>query len=73
MSVDIGKQPETIVIDVYPWAAPTEEQKRLFDALSPEEKREMIRSAIQEGLDSGVSEKSVAAIIEEVDAESSDW
>ncbi|WP_263495320.1 hypothetical protein [Mesorhizobium sp. CO1-1-8] len=37
---------ETISIDVYPWAAPTEEQRAWFDALSPDEKRKTILAAI---------------------------
>lgn len=42
-------KPETISIDVYPWAAPTPEQRAQFDALSLEEKRRMIRRAIADG------------------------
>jgi hypothetical protein len=40
---------ETINIDVYPWATPTDAQCAWFHALSPEEKREAIRRAIEEG------------------------
>lgn len=48
--------PETISIDVYPWAAPTAEQRALFDALSPDQKRQMIRQAIADGFNSGTCE-----------------
>jgi hypothetical protein len=58
-------RPETISIDVYPWAAPTSEQRAFFDALSPEEKRRMIRKAIADGFHSGASEKSIDDIISE--------
>lgn len=36
-------------MDCYPWAAPTEEQKRMFDTLSYEDQLEMVRAAIIEG------------------------
>jgi len=49
--------PETINIDVYPWAAPTAEQRAQFDALSPEEKRKMIRQVIADGFNSGTCER----------------
>lgn len=61
---------ETISIDVYPWAAPTEEQRSWFDALSLEEKRKAIQAAIDEGFDSPISEKSIDDIIQEARAES---
>jgi len=51
---------DSITIDVYPWAAPTEEQKRMFNALPPEEKRRMIREAIEQGFASGISERTTA-------------
>jgi hypothetical protein len=54
---------ETISIDVYPWAAPTDEQRARFDALSPDEKREAIQAAIEEGFDSPPSSKSIDEII----------
>ena len=63
---------ETILIDVYPWAAPTKEQRAWFDALPPEKKRDAIRAAIEEGFDSPLSEKSVEDIIAESRAERSD-
>ena len=47
---------ETISIDVYPWAAPTDEQRAWFDALSVEEKRAAIVAAIEEGFSSPPSE-----------------
>ena len=58
-------KPETISIDVYPWAAPTLEQRAQFDALSTEEKRHLIRQAIADGFDSGPSGKSIDDIIAE--------
>lgn len=54
---------ETISIDVYPWAAPTREQRAWFDALSPGEKRQAILAAIDEGFDSPLSEKSIDDIL----------
>lgn len=60
---------ETIVIDVYPWAEPTEEQKAYFDSLPPEQRRRLIDEAIAEAMESGVSTKSVDEIAAEVDAE----
>ncbi|TIX25208.1 hypothetical protein [Mesorhizobium sp.] len=60
---------ETISIDVYPWAAPTKEQRAWFDALSPDEKRKAIQAAINEGFESPVSEKSIDDIIREARAE----
>ena len=43
-------------MDVYPWAVPTAEQKRLFDALSYEEQLEMVRQALIEGEESGLAQ-----------------
>lgn len=60
---------ETISIDVYPWAAPTKEQRAMFDALSPEEKRQAIQAAIDEGFEGPLSEKSIEDIIREARAE----
>ncbi len=54
---------ETIIVDVYPWAEPTEEQKKFFDALPPEEKRRMIEQSIKEGVDSGPPEQTDAESI----------
>jgi P2-related tail formation protein len=62
---------ETINIDVYPWAAPTEEQRAWFDALSPEAKRQVIRDAIGEGFKSPISSKSIDEIIQEARAHQS--
>lgn len=59
---------ETIIIDVYPWAQPTDEQRRMFDALPPEEKRRLIEKAIEEGFASPPSNKTVADIIAETKA-----
>lgn len=36
-------------IDVYPWAAPTEEQKKMFNALSYDEQLGMVRKALIDG------------------------
>ena len=36
-------------IDCYPWAVPTEAQKRMFDALSYEKQLQMVREALEEG------------------------
>jgi hypothetical protein len=58
-------KPETISIDVYPWAAPTLEQRAKFDALPLEEKRRLIRQAIADGFESGPSGKSIDDIIAE--------
>jgi len=60
---------ETISIDVYPWAAPTAEQRARFDALSPEAKRAAIQAAIDEGFDSPLSSKSIEDIIREARAD----
>jgi hypothetical protein len=40
-------------VDCYPWAQPTEEQKNMFDQLSPEKQLEMVRQALIEGEESG--------------------
>jgi hypothetical protein len=61
---------ETISIDVYPWAAPSPEQRAAFDALSPADKRKAILAAIEEGFESPVSEKSIDDIIREARDES---
>lgn len=37
-------------IDCYPWAAPTEEQKSMFDNLSYDDQLEMLRSTIKKGV-----------------------
>lgn len=60
---------ETIVLDIYPWPEPTDEQKRMFDALPLAEKRRMIDQAITEGFDSPVSEKTVDEVIAEATTE----
>ena len=61
---------ETISIDVYPWAAPTPEQRAAFDALPADEKRKAILAAIEEGFASPLSEKSIDDIIAEARDES---
>jgi hypothetical protein len=53
-------------MDVYPWAAPTPEQKRMFDALPYDEQLKMVQDALAEGLESGISDKSVDQIFEEI-------
>ncbi len=60
---------ETISIDVYPWAAPTKEQRAWFDALPPEAKRKVIQDAIAEGFNSPPSAKSIDQIIDEARAD----
>ena len=62
-------KPGAISVDCYPWAAPTEEQKRMFDALPREEQLRMVRAAIEEGFASGISTKSLEEILAEVRAE----
>lgn len=59
---------ETISIDIYPWAAPTSEQRAWFDALSLEEKRKAIGAAIDEGFESPLSDKSIEDIIRDARA-----
>lgn len=56
-------RPEAFDIDMYPWAAPTEEQKAAFDALSPEAKRRAVRAAIEEGISSPLSSATMEEII----------
>ncbi len=55
-------------MDCYPWAVPTEEQKRMFDALSYEEQLEMVRAAIIEGAIIEISGKTVIEIMDDVKA-----
>ncbi len=45
-----------IKIEAYPWAVPTEEQKALFDSLSPEQQLDRLRQAIIKGEESGAAE-----------------
>ena len=58
------KRPETSDPDVYPWPAPTYEQKAWFDAQSPAAKREAVSLAIEEGLREPFSSRSMKDIIE---------
>lgn len=51
-------------IDCYPWAAPTEEQKRMFDGLSYEEQLEILSSALSEAQQSGICDRTLPEIIE---------
>lgn len=55
-------------IPSFPWAAPTQEQMRMFDALSYEEQLKMLQDTLIEGEMSGISDKSFDEIIEEVRA-----
>lgn len=54
---------ETVTPDAYPWAQPTEEQKRYFDSLPPAEQHAMLKAAIEKARASGLSERTVADII----------
>lgn len=65
----MSSETETIILDVYPWAEPTDEQKRMFDALPPEEKRRLIDAAIEEGFTSPDSDKPMHDVIAEAKAE----
>ncbi len=49
-------------IDCYPWAVPTEEQKRMFNALSYEEQLQMVRNALIAGEESGFTEQTAEEI-----------
>lgn len=51
-------------IPCYPWATPTEDQKRHFDALSYEEQLKMVHEALKEGLESGISDQSLDEIFD---------
>lgn len=62
-------QIEKLSIAVYPWAAPTVEQKAMFDALPLDAKRRLIADAIEDGFNSGVSEKTIDEILAEARAE----
>ncbi len=53
-------------MDCYPWEVPTKEQKQMFDALSYEDQLEMVRLEIIEGEESGISDKAIPDIMEEV-------
>ncbi len=57
---------EAIIIDVYPWAVPTEDQMRWFDSLPVAEKRKLIAEAIREGEDSGISDRRPSDILADV-------
>ncbi len=57
-----------LIIDSYPWAVPTEEQKSMFNGLSQEQQLKMLQDALTEGLESGISDKSFDEIIEEARA-----
>jgi hypothetical protein len=60
---------DQIFIPSYPWAVPTEEQKNIFDSLSHEEQLNMLREALIEGEESGISDKSFDEVREEARAE----
>lgn len=53
-------------MDVYPWAAPTEEQKRMFDALDYDEQLAMIREALVAAENSGISDRTLKEIFESI-------
>lgn len=57
-------RPETFDIDVYPWPAPTDEQKAWFDALSPAARQEAVSQAIEDGFREPLSNRSMKDIIE---------
>ena len=65
----MSTETETIILDVYPWAEPTDEQKRMFDALPPEEMRRLIDQAIEDGFTSPLSDKPMDDVIAEAKAE----
>ncbi len=46
-------------MDIYPWAAPTEEQKRMFDALSYDEQLKMVQEAISQGMQTRADDRVV--------------
>ena len=56
-------------IPSYPWAAPTQEQMRMFEALSYEEQLKMLQDVLTEGEESGISDKSFDEIIDEARSE----
>ncbi len=55
--------------DIMPSAAPTEEEIRRWKALPEEEKEKRFLQAIEEGFNSGVSDKTIDDIITEAQAE----
>jgi hypothetical protein len=55
-------------IDCYPWASPTEEQKRMFDRLNHEEQLKMLSLEITKGLESGICDRSLSEILSSVKA-----
>ncbi len=42
-------------IEAYPWAVPPEEQKAMFNNLSPEQQLDRLRQAIIKGKESGAT------------------
>jgi hypothetical protein len=60
---------ETNTIGLYPWAAPTAEQRAWFDALSPDAKRTAIAHAIEVGFRGPPSFKTIDEIIRQARAE----
>ena len=60
-------------MDIYSWAAPTEEQKKMFNALGDEEQLAMLREALAESEKSGLVENfSMDQLINELDREEQD-
>ena len=66
--ITMPDKPE-FIIDSYPWAVPTEEQKRMFDELSQDQQLKMLQDALIEGEESGISDKSLDEITEKARAE----
>jgi hypothetical protein len=50
----------------YPWAAPTAEQRRRFDALPDDQQKKLIEQMLTEADDSGVSDRTVSEILSAV-------
>ena len=63
------EKPENM--DCYPWAVPTEEQRRMFDALSYDEQLKMVQDAITEGLESGQGSDGETFMAELIDKDES--
>ncbi len=61
--------PMTDLVPLFAFTPPTEEQKRMFDALEPEEQLKMLQAALIEGEQSEISDKSFNKIIEEAKRE----
>jgi hypothetical protein len=53
----------TIAPKISSFAAPTAEDIAIFDSLTPEEKRALLREEIDKGFSSGLSDRSVDQIV----------